>query len=173
MPELNDQDEDDVVQDLSPYELTVVLPRDPRAQTASLPPYVVMPCALFAYWARIRSSDSHPEVKILDFGNGAWALRSMIQTGCADQEQPAKCTSRRASCSAPWRRVLRNWRLPASRSRKKAQNGAHPAMSGLSALRSVCIAHTLASAYSKHVLRYTRSSQARRCFMGWASRTVF
>ncbi|OJT02961.1 Serine/threonine-protein kinase SRPK [Trametes pubescens] len=69
MPELLNQDEDDVVQDLSPYELTVVLPRDPRVQTASLPPYVVMPCQLSAYWARIRSSDSPPDVKILDFGN--------------------------------------------------------------------------------------------------------
>ncbi len=85
MPELLNQDEDDVVQDLSPYELTVVLPRDPRAQTASLPPYVVMPCQLSAYWARIRSSDSPPDVKILDFGNGACALRSMIQTSRADR----------------------------------------------------------------------------------------
>ncbi|EIW59837.1 kinase-like protein [Trametes versicolor FP-101664 SS1] len=69
MPELVNQEEDDVVQDLSPYEMTVVLPRDPRAQTASLPPYVVMPCNLATYWARIRSSGSPPDVKILDFGN--------------------------------------------------------------------------------------------------------
>lgn len=70
MPELASQDEDDVLQDLSPYDLTVVLPRDPSAQTPSLPPYVVAPCDLAKYWARIRSPDSLPDVKILDFGNG-------------------------------------------------------------------------------------------------------
>lgn len=84
MPELDNQEEDDVVQDLSPYEMTVVLPRDPRAQTASLPPYVVMPCDLAKYWTRIRSSGP-PDVKILDFGNGACRLRSIIQRRCADQ----------------------------------------------------------------------------------------
>ncbi|KAI0832021.1 kinase-like domain-containing protein [Trametes gibbosa] len=68
-PELAGQDESNVMQDLSPYDVTIVLPCDPVAQTASLPPYVVAPCALAQYMKQIRAPDSAPHPKLLDYGN--------------------------------------------------------------------------------------------------------
>ncbi|KAI0351374.1 kinase-like protein [Trametes cingulata] len=83
MPELASQDEDDVMQDLTPYDLTIVLPREPSDQTPSLPPYVVGPCELGKYWESIRSPDSPPEVKILDFGNAREAHEAAGELQCA------------------------------------------------------------------------------------------
>ncbi|KAI0369095.1 kinase-like protein [Pilatotrama ljubarskyi] len=83
MPELVSQEEDDVIQDLSPYDLTIVLPRDPSAQTSSLPPYVVPPCDLGRYWERIHSPDTLPDVKILDFGNAREADEPAGDLQCA------------------------------------------------------------------------------------------
>ncbi|KIY68803.1 kinase-like protein [Cylindrobasidium torrendii FP15055 ss-10] len=68
LPQLADQDPDDVMQDLDTPEVTLVLTSDPRKQTPSLPAYVVAPCNLAAYSRRIPSS-AQPQVKIFDFGN--------------------------------------------------------------------------------------------------------
>ena len=69
IPELTDQDPDDVMQVLSPHELTIVLPTSSTNQTPSLPAYVVMPCALATYYDSIARSDL-PQTKIYDFGSG-------------------------------------------------------------------------------------------------------
>ncbi|KAI0630627.1 kinase-like protein [Trametes polyzona] len=68
-PELNHQSEDHGLQDLSPYEITIVLPSDPSKQTSSLPPYVVAPYDLGKDARRLRSEEALPEVKIIDFGS--------------------------------------------------------------------------------------------------------
>ncbi|KAI8996626.1 kinase-like protein [Trametes punicea] len=84
MPELATQDEDDVVQDLSTYDVTLVLPCDAAAQTPSLPPYVLPPCDLAKYWERIRSPmNQEPDVKILDFGNARGAVEPPGEIQCA------------------------------------------------------------------------------------------
>ncbi|KAF8870261.1 kinase-like protein [Gymnopilus junonius] len=66
-PQLSDQDPEVVMQELSPYELTIVLPTTAVHQTASLPSYVVMPCNITAYYLKLASSDP-PLTKVLDFG---------------------------------------------------------------------------------------------------------
>ncbi|KAL1757694.1 kinase-like domain-containing protein [Schizophyllum commune] len=68
IPQLSAQDHCDLMQDLSAYELTVVLPVNAAHQTPSLPPYVVAPCDLAAYYDRV-AGDAEPETKLFDFGN--------------------------------------------------------------------------------------------------------
>jgi serine/threonine protein kinase len=67
--QLADQDPHDIMQDLSPHELTIVLPASAANQTPSIPAYVVAPCDLGAYYGRIASSEL-PQTKIFDFGTG-------------------------------------------------------------------------------------------------------
>ncbi|KAL1717694.1 kinase-like domain-containing protein [Schizophyllum commune] len=62
------QAQEQLMQDLGEYELTVVLPIDPTKQTASLPPYIVTPCR----WADHSFNNlggMKPHIKVYDFGN--------------------------------------------------------------------------------------------------------
>ena len=68
-PELDSQDPNDLMQDLLPHELTIVLPFSSDDQTASLPPYVIAPCYIAGYFDKITRSDI-PQIKIFDFGAG-------------------------------------------------------------------------------------------------------
>ncbi|KAH7924444.1 kinase-like protein [Leucogyrophana mollusca] len=82
MPQLADQDPDDVMQDLSPHELTVVLPTSAANQTPSLPAYVVAPCALATYYDRITCSEL-PQTKVFDFGSAHEAGTLPLSFQCA------------------------------------------------------------------------------------------
>ncbi|KAI5831073.1 kinase-like protein [Schizophyllum commune Tattone D] len=84
IPQLSAQDPCDVMQDLPAYELTVVLPVNAAHQTPSLPPYVVAPCDLAAYYDSV-ADDAEPEMKLFDFGDAhkAGALPSRFQ--CAQE----------------------------------------------------------------------------------------
>ncbi|KAH7927484.1 kinase-like protein [Leucogyrophana mollusca] len=82
IPQLADQDPDDVMQDLSPHELTIVLPTSASNQTPSLPAYVVAPCALAAYYDRIARSE-HPQTKVYDFGSAHKAGTLPLSFQCA------------------------------------------------------------------------------------------
>lgn len=77
LPELADQDPDDVMHDLDTPETTLVLTSDPRKQTLSLPAYVVAPCDLVAYFRRT-ANPAQPQVKIFDFGNGEYGFCALI-----------------------------------------------------------------------------------------------
>ncbi|KAF8910432.1 kinase-like protein [Gymnopilus junonius] len=67
IPELDDQEVDKVVIDLSEHNITVVLPRAAAKQSPSLPAYVISEINLEEYYERITSSE-FPRTKILDFG---------------------------------------------------------------------------------------------------------
>ena len=77
IPQLSAQDPCDVMQDLPAYELTVVLPVNAAHQTPSLPPYVVAPCDLAAYYDKV-AGDVEPETQLFDFGNGEGLFPSPI-----------------------------------------------------------------------------------------------
>ncbi|KAJ6579417.1 kinase-like protein [Mycena sp. CBHHK59/15] len=81
MPQHAEQDPEDVMQDLDSYELTVVLPTDPKSLLPSLPAYLVVPCDMAAYYDRIAEMDD-PQAKIFDFGSGR-AVPSKPQRKCA------------------------------------------------------------------------------------------
>ncbi|TRM59015.1 kinase-like protein [Schizophyllum amplum] len=68
MPQLAEQNPDDVMQDIYHCEITLVLPRNPINQTPSLPPYVLEPCKLGMYYHQIAGS-ADPQPKLYDFGN--------------------------------------------------------------------------------------------------------
>ncbi|KAI9061342.1 kinase-like protein [Trametes sanguinea] len=68
-PELACEDEGDVLQELSPYDITMVLPVDPAQQTASLPRFMLNHCDLGPLWRNICKTASGPDVKIFDFGS--------------------------------------------------------------------------------------------------------
>ncbi|KZT13125.1 kinase-like protein [Laetiporus sulphureus 93-53] len=82
MPQLAHQDEDDVMQDLSPYDLTIVLPCSAAKQTRSLPAYVVALCHLTTYYEKLAGSDP-PVAKIFDFGNAHKAGTPPLNFQCA------------------------------------------------------------------------------------------
>ena len=65
-PELACEDDGDVLQELSPYDITMVLPIDPAQQTASLPCYMLNHCDLSPLWRKICKTASGPDVKIFD-----------------------------------------------------------------------------------------------------------
>ncbi|TFK68438.1 kinase-like protein [Pluteus cervinus] len=81
-PQLAHEDPDDVMQDLSPYDLTIVLPSSAINQTPSLPPYVVAPCNLSAYYNKLANSDL-PKTKLIDFGSAHEAGKSPLHFQCA------------------------------------------------------------------------------------------
>ena len=62
IPELTNQDPDDIM-----HELTIALPTSPADQMPSLPVYIVTPCTLATYYNSIACSDL-PQMKIYDFG---------------------------------------------------------------------------------------------------------
>ncbi|EJD48143.1 kinase-like protein [Auricularia subglabra TFB-10046 SS5] len=67
VPQLAQQDQLDVMQDLSYPELTVVLTTTAAKQTSSLPAYLVMPCDIAAYYLRIKLNEP-PQTLVFDFG---------------------------------------------------------------------------------------------------------
>jgi hypothetical protein len=69
IPQLVHQDQDDIMQDLTDYNLTIVLPTSAANQIPSLPAYLVEPCNLAAYYDEISPPDL-PQTKLFDFGNG-------------------------------------------------------------------------------------------------------
>ncbi|KAL1744933.1 kinase-like domain-containing protein [Schizophyllum fasciatum] len=66
MPQPEDQME--FMRDLGEYDMLVVLPVDPANQTPSLPPYILTPCELGGYYAKVAGS-TKPQIKVFDFGN--------------------------------------------------------------------------------------------------------
>ncbi|KAI5886663.1 kinase-like protein [Schizophyllum commune H4-8] len=82
IPQLSGQDPGDVMQDLPAYDLTVVLPVNAAHQTPSLPPYVVAPCDLAAYYDKV-AGDAKPETKLFDFGNAHKAATLPSRFQCA------------------------------------------------------------------------------------------
>ncbi|KAF8956779.1 kinase-like protein [Flammula alnicola] len=82
IPQLGDQDPHRVMLDLSPHELTIVLPTSAANQTPSLPAYVVAPCDLSTYYDRIALSDL-PQTKIFDFGSAHEAGTLPLSFQCA------------------------------------------------------------------------------------------
>ncbi|CDO69670.1 hypothetical protein BN946_scf184851.g58 [Trametes cinnabarina] len=84
-PELAQQSEDDVMQDLDPYDITVVLPCNPEEQTPSLPAYVLSACNLGEYCRRIRLPERDPDIRILDFGNARFADDPASDIQCAEE----------------------------------------------------------------------------------------
>ncbi|KAG6901938.1 hypothetical protein C0995_006460 [Termitomyces sp. Mi166 len=70
-PELDGQDPFDVVQELCPHDLTVVLSFSSDDQTSSLPPYIITPCGVAKYHNMVTRSAlprTLPQTKIFDFG---------------------------------------------------------------------------------------------------------
>ncbi|KAJ6568132.1 kinase-like domain-containing protein [Mycena sp. CBHHK59/15] len=82
MPQLAEQDPEDVMQDLDSYELTVVLPTDPKSSLPSLPAYLVVPCDMAAYYDRIAEMDD-PQAKIFDFGSAHLTGTHSMSFQCA------------------------------------------------------------------------------------------
>ncbi|KAL1757718.1 kinase-like domain-containing protein [Schizophyllum commune] len=60
--------QEQLMQDLGEYGLTVVLPINPARQTASLPPYIVTPCQWGDYFFKYLEGVT-PQIKVYDFGN--------------------------------------------------------------------------------------------------------
>ena len=69
LPQIADQDQRDVMQDVGEPEITVTVTVSAAHQTRSLPAYLLTPCNLGAYYQQI-AGDALPQVKIFDFGAG-------------------------------------------------------------------------------------------------------
>jgi serine/threonine protein kinase len=82
MPQFIDKDPHDVMQDLGPHHITVVLPESLANQTPSLPAYVIAPCSLEKYYDSLACSD-HPQTKIYDFGSSHKAYTLPLSFRCA------------------------------------------------------------------------------------------
>ena len=57
------------MQDLGPYNITIIVPKSAINQTPSLPAYVLAPSDLARYYDRIAGKDL-PQTKLFDFGSG-------------------------------------------------------------------------------------------------------
>ncbi|KAL1676814.1 kinase-like domain-containing protein [Schizophyllum commune] len=68
VPQLAEQSQEDIMQELGDPDLTVILTVDPAKQTTSLPPYIVTQCDLAKFYLRTVGDDG-PQTKIFDFGN--------------------------------------------------------------------------------------------------------
>ncbi|KAJ2994547.1 hypothetical protein NUW54_g7532 [Trametes sanguinea] len=108
-PEHACEDDGDVLQELSPYDIIMVLPIDPAQKTASLPRYMLNHCDLSPLWRKICKTASGPDVKIFDFGGA----RNVNETAGPVQCAAGACAPEVALAHIALKQPTVEWEPPA------------------------------------------------------------